>query len=165
MNTLPHVIIDAYNLLHAIPPLHSRLQHDPHGAREELIDMIARLTHRRKFRATLIFDGARPRDARTQPPHSPIHVVFAAPLSADEKIRQVIDKAKNRSLLTIVSSDHEVLNYARACACTTHTSRHFVNLLAEAPESAQEKRDGALSEREVDEWLKIFGGKTRGDQA
>ncbi len=165
MNTLPHIIIDAYNLLHAIPSLHSRLAHDPRGAREELVAMVARLTHRRKFRATLVFDGSRPRDERPEPPHSPIHVVFASPLTADAKIREAVEKAKNRALLTIVSSDHEVLNHARVCACTTHSARHFANLLAEEPESAQEKADSALSQREVDEWLKIFGGKSKKSQA
>jgi len=153
---LLHYIVDGYNLLHAIPSLKQLLDHDAAQAREQLAYLIARLTLRRKFRCTIVFDGARPIDTPAST-HSPVHVVFSSPLSADAKIKSMIDQSKNRSLLVIVSSDREILGYARVCACTTHTSRYFTNMLFEEPNQGEEKDATVLSRGQIDEWLKIFG--------
>ncbi|HTX17637.1 MAG TPA: NYN domain-containing protein [Bacteroidota bacterium] len=157
---LPHYIVDGYNVIHAIPSLKRLLEHDAAQAREQLAFLIARLTFRRKFRCTLVFDGARSSDIPA-PTHSPVHVVYSSPVSADAKIKSMIDQSKNRSLLVIVSSDREILGYAKVCACTTHTSRYFTNMLFEEANQGEEKEATALSRGQIDEWLKIFGeGKT-----
>ena len=156
---LPHYIIDGYNLIHAIPSLKKLLTHDGFQAREQLIVLVSRLTYKRKFRCTIVFDGAKPQDHHPAPNHSPLHIVFSAPQTADAKIKSMIDLSKNRTLLVIVSSDHEILGYARECSCTTHTSNYFRNLLFEEPDKGEEKDPTALSKGQIEEWLKIFGDK------
>ncbi|MGE5314869.1 MAG: NYN domain-containing protein [Acidobacteriota bacterium] len=157
---LPHYIIDGYNLMHAIPSLKKLLARDAQSAREELIDHVARLTHRKKFRGTIVFDGSKPR-TEFGSSRAPIHVVYAAPLSADEKIKELISQAKNRSWLVVISSDHEILNFARVCACTTHTSKYFASMLFETETRGEEKDQSSLSKSQVDEWLRIFGEKRK----
>jgi hypothetical protein len=77
----------------------------------------------------------------------------------------MIDQSKNRTLLVIISSDREILDYARVCSCTTHTSKHFSNLLFEETSQGEEKDAAALSRGEIDEWLRIFGeGKQESPQ-
>jgi len=156
---LPHYIVDGYNVIHAIPTLKKLLAHDGFQAREQLIFLVSRLTFRRKFRCTIVFDGAKPHEPHPGPTHSPLHIVFSAPQSADAKIKSMIDQSKNRTLLVIVSSDREILGYARECACSTYTSKYFSNLLFEEPDKGEEKDSTALSKGQIEEWLKIFGEK------
>ncbi|MDD8018168.1 MAG: NYN domain-containing protein [Bacteroidota bacterium] len=156
---MQHFIIDGYNLIHAIPSLKHLLAHDAHQAREQLIHHVSMLTHKRKFRCTIVFDGAQPKDAPRSSSHAPIHVVYSFPHNADLKIKEMIEQSKNRSLLVIISSDHEIQNFARVCSCTVHTSKHFAHLLFEEETAGEEKSDAPLSQAQVTEWLKIFGEK------
>ena len=155
---MQHFIVDGYNLIHAIPSLKKTLAHDGESAREQLIHLIAQLTHKRKFRCTVIFDGTTPTHHRSSV-SAPVHIVFSYPRNADTKIKEMIEHSKNRSFLVIVSSDREILNFAQVCSCQTHTSKHFANLLSDDEHSAIEKSDAPLSSAQVNEWLKIFGEK------
>lgn len=156
---MQHFIIDGYNVVHTIPSLKKTLAHDADTARELLIQSVAQLTHRRKFRCTIVFDGSPPANSSKQSPHAPVHVMYSFPHSADAKIKQIIEQSKNRSSLVIISSDREILNFARVCSCQTHTSKHFANLLSESDDALPEKTDTALSPSQINEWLKIFGEK------
>jgi len=156
---MQHFILDGYNLIHAIPALKKTLAHDVQSAREMLIHSVARLTHQRKFRCTIVFDGSPPPNVVRQPSNAPIHVVYSYPHNADTKIKQMIEQSKNRSQLVIVSSDREILNFAKVCSCQTHTSKHFANLLFQTNDLHTEKSDTPLSQSQVEEWLKIFGEK------
>jgi hypothetical protein len=71
----------------------------------------------------------------------------------------MIETSKNRSLLVIISSDREILDYAKVCSCGTYTSKYFSNLLFDEPDKGEEKDSTALSKGQIDEWLKIFGEK------
>ena len=71
----------------------------------------------------------------------------------------MIEASKNRSQLVIISSDHEILNFAKVCSCATFTSRSFSNLLFEDEDRGEEKDQTALSKSQVEEWMKIFGEK------
>jgi len=152
-----HYIIDGYNLIHAIPSLKKTLAHNGETARELLIHSISQLTHRKKFRCTIVFDGVIPSNSPKQSAHAPVHVIFSSPINADTKIKQMIEHSKNRSLLVIISSDREILNFAKVCSCQTYSSNYFANLLSETDDSVSEKSDVTLSKSQIDEWLKIFG--------
>ena len=158
---IPHYIIDGYNLLHAIPALKQQLTHDGFQARERLIAAVSRLTFRKKFRCTIVFDGTKPTDIPPSPSHAPIHVVFSAPLTADTKIRDMITASKNRTQLVIISSDHEILNYAKVCSCTTHTSKYFAGILFEESDHGEEKEDVPLTKNQLDDWIKLFQTGTK----
>ena len=154
-----HYIIDGYNVIHAIPSLKKTLSHNAETARELLIHSVAQMTHQKKFRCTIVFDGVTPINSPKQSPHAPVHIVFSSPLNADSRMKQMIESSKNRSLLVIVSSDREILNFARVCSCQTHTSKHFANLLASSDDTSIEKSEASLTQSQVREWLKIFGEK------
>ncbi|MBW7889204.1 MAG: NYN domain-containing protein [Bacteroidetes bacterium] len=156
---MQHFIVDGYNVIHQIPSLKKLLAHNAEGAREQLIYYISRLTLKRKFRCTVVFDGEQANTLQKQSVHAPIHVLYSFPQIADAKIKQMIEESKNRSLLVIISSDREILNFAQVCACETHTSKYFINLLFEEQSSGEEKDSGPLSKTQVEEWLKIFGEK------
>ena len=154
-----HYIVDGYNLIHAIPSLKKTLAHNGETARELLIHSIGQLTHRKKFRCTIVFDGITPNKSPKQSSHAPVHVIFSSPISADAKMKQMIEHSKNRSLIVIISSDREILNFAKVCSCQTHTSNYFARLLSETNDIVAEKSDAPLTKSQIDDWLKIFGEK------
>ncbi len=152
-----HCIIDGYNVLHSIPSLHKTLLHDAESARELLIDSVAQLTYKNKIRCSIVFDGTAPHPVPKHSSHAPVHVLYSFPLSADTKIKQLIEKSKNRSKLIIISSDREILNHAKTFSCQTHTSKHFASLLSDTTDTMSEKIDQPLTKTQIDEWLTIFG--------
>ena len=154
-----HYILDGYNIIHAIPSLKKTLVHDAESARELLIHAAGSFAISKKIRCTIVFDGFAPENVAKNSVHAPVHVVYSSPLSADAKIKQMIERSAKRSLLVIITSDREILNFARACSCQTHTSKHFSNLLSGGNETVTEKSDAQLSPSQVNEWLKIFGEK------
>jgi predicted RNA-binding protein with PIN domain len=156
---MDHVIIDGYNVIHTVPSLKRTLLHDAHTARELLIHSTAQLTHKKKFRCTIIFDGMEPAETVKRSVHAPVHVVYSAPLTADALMRHHIEHSKHRPSLVIISSDREIISFAKSHSCQTHTARHFANLLSETDDAVTEKSDTALSPQQVSEWLKIFGEK------
>ncbi|MFA6468563.1 MAG: NYN domain-containing protein [Bacteroidota bacterium] len=157
---MQHVIIDGYNLIHAVPALKRTLLHDAESARELLIHSVSMLTIRNKFRSTIVFDGMKQEDSTShKKSHAPVHVLYSYPLSADTKINQMIEQSKSRSQLIIVTSDREILNFARTCSCQTHTSRYFTRMLVDNSDTISEKSESSLSPFQIDEWLKIFGEK------
>lgn len=154
-----HYILDGYNIIHAIPSLKKTLVHDAGSARELLIHAAGRFALTKKIRCTIVFDGFAQEHSAKHSPHAPVHVVYSSPLNADAKIKQMIERSTKRSLLVIITSDREILNFAKACSCQSHTSKHFSNLLAGTDETVTEKSDAQLSPSQINEWLKIFGEK------
>lgn len=154
-----HYLLDGYNIIHAIPSLKKTLLHNADSARELLIHAAGRFALSKKIRCTVVFDGFSPDNAAKNSVHAPVHVVYSSPLSADAKIKQMIERSTKRSLLVIISSDREILSFAKTCSCQTHTSKHFSNLLSGTDESVTEKSDTQLSPSQINEWLKIFGEK------
>lgn len=154
---MDHVIIDGYNVLHAIPALKKTLLQDAHTAREMFIHAVSRMSHTRKFRCTIVFDGAEPSGTAKQTSHAPVHVVYSFPETADARIRRMIEQSKQRTQLVIVSSDRGITDLARVCSCQVHTAQHFANLLSSEDDVVTEKSDVTLSPQQVKEWLRIFG--------
>lgn len=156
---IPHYIIDGYNVIHAIPSLKRTMVQDAQSARELLIHSVSQLTLQKKMRSTLVFDGESPRMTGNQSVHAPVHVIYSFPLSADAKIKSMIEHSKYRSQLVIISSDREIMEFAKVCSCQTHTSKYFANLLSGSSDDITEKSDNPLTPSQIDEWLKIFGEK------
>jgi predicted RNA-binding protein with PIN domain len=155
---MQHFVVDGYNIIHAIPSLKNLLQHDPHSAREELIDDIARLAMQRKFRCTVVFDGSSP---QTHPVtrNAPVHVRYSFPVSADEVIKEMIEKSNRRSELVVISADRSITDTARTYGCITHSSKHFAHILHDEADLPDEKPASTLSPGQLKEWLRIFGKK------
>ncbi len=158
MNRL-HYILDGYNIIHAIPSLKRTLVHDAESSREMLIHAAGQFCIAKKIRCTIVFDGIAPDNFRKRPSHAPIHVVYSSPLTADAKIKQLIEHSKNRPLLVIITSDREILRFAHVCSCQSHTSKHFAHLLADTDDIVTEKSDAPLTPPQIEEWLRLFGEK------
>ena len=156
---MEHYIIDGYNVIHSIPSLHKTLLHDAESSRELLIYSVSLLTHLKKIRCTIVFDGTSPSESHKQSLHAPVHVLYSFPLSADKKIKNMIEKSNSRSILVVITSDREILTFAKSHLCQTHTSKYFANLLKETDPIITEKSETVLTPSQLNEWLKIFEEK------
>ncbi|MCB0833870.1 MAG: NYN domain-containing protein [Bacteroidetes bacterium] len=153
-----HWIIDAYNVIHRIPRFRSRLGTALEQARASLLKTLQGFARSQRASCTVVFDGA---DVASQLPDRAggLNIAFAKPpRKADDVIKKLVDDLKNRSQITVVSSDLEVYRYAKASGCKVMTSEEFdakVRARVSSGESDQ-KEEPNLSAGEKEEWLNLF---------
>jgi len=107
-----HLIIDGYNLIHALSFLQSCAMESLETAREELIRMLMRYKRRKKHEITLVFDGSgKGHGSESGSVHGGVRVVFSAGnRQADDLIRELA--ARHREKAVVVSSDRAVADAA-----------------------------------------------------
>ncbi|MEI7837403.1 MAG: NYN domain-containing protein, partial [Planctomycetota bacterium] len=100
-------LIDGNNLLFALA------QAGVYVERGGLVELLEGLAARENQHVTVVFDGPErgdsPRDERVD---VRVKIFYAAPQSADEVIESLITADTASRRLTVVSSDHEILNAA-----------------------------------------------------
>ncbi len=146
-------LIDGHNVIHALPDI---APDDPHDEARLILKLRAWMArHRRK--AVVVFDGGVPGGLSRQLSTPDVQVIFAARhyTIADRIIRERLRSLPDASNWTVVSSDVEVLESARAVGARTMTAEQFVELLTRPPR-AKEKPD-TISAAEVEAWLAEFG--------
>lgn len=118
---------------------------------------------RRKREVTVIFDGGLPGGYRQRLSSSRINVVFASEgRTADSLLISRIKKVPNPPEYTLVSSDRVVQTAANRRKMAVLTSEEFAQKLIEKEEPSpkpivEESDEPALSPKEVEEWLELFG--------
>jgi len=146
-------MIDGHNL---IPKLGLRL--DSPDDEMELAAILQEFARLNRREVEVYFDGAPAgqagaRSLGTVRAHF-VPLGQTADSAMRARLRRMGKTAKN---WTVVSSDHEIQNTARAVHAEIVSAEEFVKLLRQArsaaPKPAGEK---PLSEREVEEWLALF---------
>ena len=149
------LLIDGHNLIGRLPDI--RLD-DP----DDEAKLVARLrtySARTGKRMTVVFDHGLPGGHSRGLSGGGVKVVFAAASrSADGILRERIRRARDPRGLTVVTSDREVQVAAEARGVRVVRSDEFAAQLS-APPIAPEEKDVQLSAEEVEEWLKVFGGR------
>ena len=123
------VVLDGYNVIHAIPALARELDRSLQSAREALVRLCQEYRVRRGDIGQLyvVFDG---RDAHASGSHEQHHgsvtVLFTQkPEEADERILRLIEAQRSRSRCLVVSNDNEVFNNARAFGARVISVQEF----------------------------------------
>jgi|CXWL01.1.fsa_nt_gi predicted RNA-binding protein with PIN domain len=160
------ILIDAYNVIYADPRLGPLVRRDAERAREEFLALVAQRVPADGSSAFVVFDAMRdPRPVtetgRTNKEYTRgLHVVYARE-SADTWIRERIQNATEPALITIVTSDREILETARAHGTGVLRVSDFLQLAARRHARTREIRDtkkpGHTSRREIEEWERLFG--------
>lgn len=153
------VIVDGYNLIYQFPELRRILERDLDTARQGLLDRIGLYASEKHVRAVVVFDG----DGRvmTEPEKRPeVKVVYSRPPEkADPVIKKMIEKDHDKDIV-IVTSDREIVNYARLYSVKTISSNQFAHEMLVKPKNEVEKKfDFPMSQNELDEWLHLFDEK------
>ncbi len=152
-------LIDGHNL---IPKIGLRL--DSPDDEMELVTLLQEFSRLRRQAVEVYFDGAPAAQAGSRRMGAVRAHFIRRGQTADSAIRarlQGMEKAAKN--WTVISSDREVQQAARRSQAQFISSEEFVQLLRATVQSAPKTAsdDTPLSEKEVEEWLRIFGGEKR----
>lgn len=146
-----HYIIDGNNLIGKIKNLWELQKTDRQSSRERLAFTVDRYFSQKKFSVSLHFDG-HPGDAiRT----SKIKIVYSENKTADSKIKEEIDHFKNPKLITVVSSDNNIAEFAKVNSCKIVKSESFAKKLNNGNKGSTE--EDIIKSIDDDEIKKMFG--------
>jgi len=150
-------LIDGHNLIARLPDIDLE---DPDDEAQLVIKLRGFVAKHGK-KCTVVFDGGIP-GGYSKMSNKSVKVIFASAFrsNADNLIKERIKKIPDARNWTIVSSDNDVLNFARRHKMKAQTSVQFVQTLQRKPR-VQDSRGESLhvhvTKDEVDEWLDIFG--------
>jgi uncharacterized protein len=150
-------LIDGHNLIARLPDIELD---DPDDEAKLVIKLRGFVAMNRK-KCTVIFDGGMP-GGYSMMSNKAVKVIFASAFhtNADNVIKERIRKIPDSGNWTIVSSDNEVLDYARRFKMQAKTSSEFAQTLQRKPRIQDSRGESAhvqVSKDEVEEWLDIFG--------
>ena len=116
-----HYIIDGNNLIGKIPTLWKMQQKEKHSSREGLVFQLERYFYYKKIKVSLHFDGHESSHIRAMG----IKIIYSNNTIADNKIKDEISFSNNPKLITVISSDMNVLDFARVNSCSIIKSEVF----------------------------------------
>ena len=141
---------------------------DKPGARRRLLEELARLARASGVSIEVVFDGAPDEFFPDGSDFMGVRVFYAERgRDADERIKQLVESARERRTLKVVTSDRALSDYVRHCGVEVVKSGEFRRRLdaaaAGAEESDGEARAG-VKESEMDEWMYYFGVSPEDDE-
>ena len=150
-------LIDGHNL---IPKIGLRL--DSVDDEMELIVILQEFYRRERKQLEVYFDGAPTAQAGTRKLGAVNAHFVRLGATADNAIRSRLKKlGRSAKNWIVVSSDRQVQAEARAAHAEVLSSESFAKILEQARNSAPTSTDERkLSQKELDDWLKLFGGKS-----
>lgn len=155
------IIIDGYNLIHAVPDLAAEMAASLEQAREQLLRLLKSYCLSKRVQITVVFDGTLPPLGIDPPqPGKNLKVVFSrAPFKADPLIKKMVRDESKKKSLTVVSNDSDIRKYALGQLAKVLSTDEFYARLTKrsAKLRVEQKFDGEMSESELAEWKRLFG--------
>ncbi len=144
-------IIDGNNLIGKIPQIWSLQKKDKQASRVKLVSLLQLYFSKKNVNVSLHFDGF----ASDAIPSGKLKIKYSNNKIADVKIKEEIDLSRNSKLVAIISSDHNIQNYAKVNSCTIIKSEDFVKQLSKKKDTAAEEEiNKSISN---DEMKRLFG--------
>lgn len=129
------IVIDGYNLLHTVPPYKKTITDQE---RKRFVTQLGRYGHIKGHKIVLFFDGG-PYEWPVKEKMSFIDVIYSGIYeSADDCIKEYIDKQRSRDIL-LVTSDRELNAYAAQHTVPSIDSFAFYQLLQEVKNQITKK--------------------------
>lgn len=139
-------LIDGNNLIGKIKSVQKK-----DVSREKLAYMIEKYFIGKNISAVLYYDGFMKEAIKV----SGVDIVYSNKATADEIIKDRIEFEKNPRIITVVTSDSNLQEFAKVCRCEVISSENFVHMLYKTKNSSQEdKQQNSISN---DEMRKLFG--------
>ena len=150
------LILDGYNVIHAIPSFNRELQKSLEAARNALIQACKnhRLVRKDIARVYIVFDG---RDKFWDMPPGDdcgISVLFTSSgQNADDRILELIEEKGKDGSFVVISNDTYVFNHSRALGAKVISAGEFENELRKAGSSKSKNpgksKDAGLPEHQT----------------
>lgn len=154
------ILIDAYNLMHRLPQLRQRMDHDLEGARHALIALTGRYGRQHHREVTLVFDGVGNVGHPTTPVAG-VKVLFSRHgEKADPLIKRLVDRLDRPRETTVVTSDQEIVRYVRQYGCPVESAEQFARQLESGRNGSNREEKPKMSPEALEEWMTLFGQDT-----
>ena len=122
------MILDGYNVIHAVPELAHQLDRSLQSARDALVNFCQAYHARRgSGQMYIVFDGQQDQGLGfSGQSQQGVSILFTQkPEEADQRILSVIEAQRGRSQCVVVSNDNEVANNARAFGARIMSAQEF----------------------------------------
>lgn len=149
---MKNYLIDGNNLIGKIKKLFNLQKKDGQAARSTLVLMLERNFEKNKQRVNLFFDGFE----NEAIPFWPGRIIYSDKKTADEEIKLMIESSNSRRSLIVVSSDTEIINFAKSCGCEVISSEEFAKKLS-SNKNVDEEKTKIQEIDNVEEFKKLFG--------
>ena len=159
------IIVDGYNLIHAIPELAEAIETSLEHARNLLLARLKSYTIRKSVAVIVVFDGTQPPLGVDEPVSTRNLIVkfSRTPFKADPLIMNLVRQEPNRKSLTVVSDDREIGDFARQNNAGVLSSQAFFERITRRSEAGsrhvEQKFNSEMSDEELAEWMRLFGEK------
>ena len=142
-----HFIIDGNNLIGKTPSLFKLQKKDGQLSREKLAFILeSYFVNKRNNKVTLHFDGFLNQAIRV----NAIKIIYSGKRSADDEIKHEIEVEINRRNLIIITSDHNILQFAHVCGCEVRTSEEFSKeIMSRTSEDEEKRREEGINNDEI----------------
>jgi predicted RNA-binding protein with PIN domain len=136
-------LVDGYNVMHRCARLKGRMRDNLEGARDELVDRVARYCSTTGDQAMVVFDAAGrvdPRDHRI-PAYAGVEVVYSrARHSADTIIERHVYRAASTRGLCVITADGGIRDFCRALGAAVMHPDHFLKEIDETTQRSSTQR-------------------------
>lgn len=143
-------IIDGNNLIGKVKSLQNLQQKLKDQSRKNLVKILDKYFSDKNYKISLHFDGYENEPVVS----SKIKIYYSQNHSADSKIIKEIDSSKNPKLLTIISSDSKIYDYAKVNSCEAIKSEDFAKIIRYKKNISEENIQKSISDNEI---KKMFG--------
>jgi predicted RNA-binding protein with PIN domain len=132
---------------------------DKAKARRNLLDELAQLARAKRMSIRVVFDGEPERHFADGAVYRGVRVFYAERGSnADERIKQLVERERERRTLMVVTSDRALAEYVRRCGAQVMRSGEFRRRMAEALNETQAAPEETAGEGEdINQWMRYFG--------
>jgi len=149
-----HYILDGYNIIKQLPEQNKKKLH---SSRNALIHFIEAKHPQgsRKNKVTIVFDGKA--DVWGEDSSASAEIIFTKNESADDKIKRLVERAKNPKEIVVVSDDREIIFFVKYCGARSMKVREFLSPSAPKTQKKDlddEKRIPAEVQFHINEELK-----------
>jgi len=125
------LVIDGYNVIHAIPDIEGLLEESLEAARIGLIRMVTEFKNSRKDvqRIFIVFDGKSEGPDQEVAVSEGITAIYTPTgKEADNKILEIIKDSDQPQSITVISNDNFLYNNARSLGARIKTVRDFCRM-------------------------------------
>ena len=143
-------IIDGNNLIGKIKSLMDLQSKNKQASREKLVYMLDRYFSGKKYVVTLHLDGHQNGKINS----SVMKIIYSEKLSADEKIKDQIERTASRKNTVVITSDSNIAEFARVCSCKIISSEEFASMIRNM--NKEDDEENRIKQMNNDEFIKLF---------
>jgi predicted RNA-binding protein with PIN domain len=141
---------------------------DKQQARRRLMDELAQFAIDKRVRVAVVFDGAPEEHFADGASYKGVRIFYSVRGSnADERIKQMVERERERKTLIVVTSDRALADYVRRCGAQVVRSGEFRQQMraaaAAAADTAQRDADEPAIDGELNQWMRYFGAAPEDD--